>query len=206
MLKLYFAPLTRSIRIKWLLEELEIEHEIVPVVFNRDGSRGFAQDTPTGNFPYIEDGDIALSESGAIVQYILDRYGNGKLQPPASAPDRADYLYWLHFSEGTAAQPINTIVWLTVYRDDADKHHAIIEAMRGSANHIFDKVEKIVSKQPFLAGDELTGADIMMGFTLWSAKMLGVLSEAHPHTVQFLKQLTSRPAFEKALAESRRLQ
>ncbi|GAA0474675.1 glutathione S-transferase [Parasphingorhabdus litoris] len=205
MLKLYFAPLTRSIRIKWLLEELDIAHEIVPVAFNRDGSRGFAQNTPTGKFPYIEDGDVGLSESGAIVQYILDHYGDGRLQPPIGSPARAAYLYWLHYSEGTAAQPINTIVWLTVYRDDAEKHQAIIEAMRTSADHIFDEVEQTVSKQPFLAGDELTGADIMMGFTLWSAKMLGVLSDQHPNTVQFLKRLASRPAFEKALVESRRL-
>ncbi|QTD57121.1 glutathione S-transferase family protein [Parasphingorhabdus cellanae] len=206
MLKLYFAPLTRSIRIKWLLEELEIAHEIVPVAFNRDGDKGFAQHTPAGNFPYIEDGDVALSESGAIVQYILEQYGNGRLEPPVGSLNRASYLHWLHFSEGTAAQPINTTVWLTVYRDDAEKHQAIINAVRGSANHILDKVEQVVSKQAFLAGDQLTGADIMMGFTLWSAKMLGILSDAHPYTVQFLKQLTSRPAFEKALAESRRLQ
>lgn len=205
MLKLHFAPLTRSIRIKWLLEELDVVHELLPVTFNRDGSRGFAQNTPSGNFPYIEDGDVRLSESGAIVQYVLDQYGGDRLQPPIGSPNRAAYLYWLHFAEGTAAQPINTTVWLTVYRDDADNHQAIIDAARGSAETVFDAVETTIAHQPFLAGEELTGADIMMGFTLWSAKMLGVLSDKHPKTLEYLARLLARPAFKAALSESRRL-
>src|SRR3546814_1449201 len=92
MLKLHCAPLTRSIRIRWLLEELELEYELLRSEYNRDGSRGFAQDTPSGQYPYIEDGNIALSESGAIVQYILERYGNGRLEPPIGSKDRDAYL------------------------------------------------------------------------------------------------------------------
>src|SRR3546814_602337 len=78
MLKLHFAPLTRSVRIRWFLEELGLEYELLRSEYNRDGSRGFAQNTPSGQYPYIEDGDVALSESGAIVQYLLERYGNGQ--------------------------------------------------------------------------------------------------------------------------------
>src|SRR3546814_3424039 len=110
MIKLHFAPLTRSIRVRWLLEELGVPYELVTTEYNRDGNRGFAQNTPSGNYPYIEDGDIALSESGAIVQYILERYGNGKLEPLIGSKDRAAYLYWLHFAEGTAANSINMTV------------------------------------------------------------------------------------------------
>lgn len=205
MLKLHFAPLTRSIRIKWLLEELELPHEIVSVAYNRDGDKGFAQRTPSGNFPYVEDGEIGLSESGAIVQYVLEKYGEGRLEPPMESPERAAYLHWLHFAEGTAANSINTIVWLTLYRDDAEKHQAIIDAVRGTADQTFGQVEQVVGEQPFLAGREFTAADVMMGFTLWSAKMLGVLTESHPRTLEYLERLTSRPAFEKALAESRQV-
>lgn len=204
MLRLHFAPLTRSIRIKWLLEELALPHEIVRVAFNRDGDKGFAQDTPAGNFPYLEDGDIGLSESGAIVQHILENYGEGRLEPAIGAPERPAYLHWLHFSEGTAANAINTVVWLTLYRDDADRHRAIIDAVRGTADQTFDKVESTVSAHPYLAGRAFTAADVMMGFTLWSAKMLGLLTDAHPKTVAYLDRLMARPAFQGAIAESQR--
>lgn len=199
MLKLHFAPLTRSIRIRWLLNELAVDHELVRTTYNRDGNKGFAQDTPSGNYPYFEDGDVSLSESGAIVQYILEKYGNGQLQPPVGSHDRAAYLQWLHFAEGTAASPINTIIWLTVYRQDADQHIAIIDAVRDSANTIFDKVEAVLKERSFLVGNELTAADIMMGFTLATAKWLQVLTEKHPRTMEYVERLFARPALQSAL-------
>jgi glutathione S-transferase len=200
MLKLHFAPLTRSIRIRWLLEELELEYELLRSEYNRDGSRGFAQDTPSGQYPYIEDGNIALSESGAIVQYVLERYGNGRLEPLIGSKDRAAYLYWLHFAEGTAANAINTTVWLTVYRDDADRHQEIIGAVRESANTVFGKVEAVLGAHPYISGSEFTAADIMMGFTLGSAKWLQLLTDAHPKTLEYVDRLFARAALQKSLS------
>ena len=162
MLKLHFAPLTRSIRVRWLLEELELKYELLRSEFNRDGDQGFAQSTPSGNYPYLEDGDVALSESGAIIQYVLEKYGDGRLEPLIGSRDRAAYLQWLHFAEGTAASPINTIVWLTVYRQDAAQHKAIIDAVRGSANTVFDRVEAALADRQFLAGDELGSGPIKL--------------------------------------------
>ena len=199
MLKLHFAPLTRSIRIRWLLEELELEYELLRSDFNRDGDKGFAQVTPSGNYPYFEDGDVALSESGAILQYVLEKYGNGRLEPAIGSQARSDYLQWLHFAEGTAANPINTIVWLTVYRQDAAQHTAIIDAVRGSANTIFDKVETALADQQFLAGNELTAADLMMGFTLATAKWLQVLTADHSRTLDYVDRLFARPALQRSL-------
>jgi glutathione S-transferase len=199
MLKLHFAPLTRSIRIRWLLEELEIEYELLRSEYNRDGNKGFAQDTPSGNYPYLEDGEVSLSESGAIVQYVLEKYGDGRLEPPVGSQDRAAYLQWLHFSEGTAANPINTTVWLTVYRQDAAQHMAIIEAARDSANTVFSKVEAALVANPFIAGIEFTAADVMMGFTLAAAKWLGLLTSEHPRTQDYVDRLFARPALQKAL-------
>lgn len=199
MLKLHFAPLTRSIRIRWLLEELGLEYELVRSEFNRDGDKGFAQNTPSGNYPYLEDGDVALSESGAIVQYVLERYGEGRLEPAIGSSARAKYLQWLHFAEGTAASSINTIVWLTVYRQDASQHMAIIDAVRGSADTVFGKVESALGAHPFLVGSELTAADLMMGFTLASAKWLQVLTDKHPKTVGYVDRLFAREALQRAL-------
>jgi glutathione S-transferase len=199
MIKLHFAPLTRSIRVRWLFEELGVPYELITTEYNRDGSRGFAQNTPSGNYPYIEDGSTSLSESGAIVQYVLERYGNGRLEPPVGSKERAAYLFWLHFAEGTASNSINTTVWLTVYRDDADRHQEIISAVRENARTVFGKVETVLATQPFIAGSEFTAADVMMGFTLGSAKWLQLLTGAHPRTVEYVDRLFARPALQKSL-------
>ena len=199
MIRLHFAPLTRSIRIRWLLEELKVEYELVRETYIRDGDKGFAQNTPSGNYPYLEDGDVALSESGAIVQYLLERDGKGRLEPDVGSPDRAAYLQWLHFAEGTAANSVNTIVWLSVYRQDSERHGEIIAAARGSAQVVFDKVEAALGDRPFLVGEDLTAADIMMGFTLASAKWLEVLTESHPKACAYVVRLIARPALQVAL-------
>lgn len=199
MLQLHFAPLTRSIRIRWLLEELGLDYALIATAYNRDGSRGFAQNTPSGNYPYLEDGDVALSESGAIVQYVLERYGQGRLEPPIGSPDRAEYLFWLHFAEGTAANSINTTVWLTVYRDDAERHQEIISAVRDSANTVFGKAEAALAKHAFIAGDTFSAADIMMGYTLGTAKWLNMLTDDYPKALDYVARMFARPALQKSL-------
>jgi glutathione S-transferase len=203
MLRLFFAPLTRSIRIKWLLEELGLKHEIVPRQFN-PAAAGSGQDTPSGRYPVLYDGDTMLSESGAVVQYVLEKFGNGRLQPAIGSPDRAAYLYWFHYSEATAAVPINLYVGMAIYGGETEKYGEIIERTRQSADRMLDSVEAAIKERSFLVGDTLSGADIMMGFTLWSARMLKLLNVRHPETLRYLGELKARPAFAKALAEGRR--
>jgi glutathione S-transferase len=190
MLRLFFAPLTRSIRIKWLLEELGLEHEIIPRQFDRTAPY-VGQDTPSGRYPVLYDGDTMLSESGAVVQYVLEKFANGRLQPAIGSPERAAYLYWFHYSEASAAVPINQYVGMAVYGGEADKYAEIIARTRQ------------IEGRSFLVGDTLSGADIMMGFTLWSARMLKLLDARHPETLRYLGELKARPAFAKALAEGR---
>ncbi|HEX4302640.1 MAG TPA: glutathione S-transferase family protein [Rhizomicrobium sp.] len=201
MLRLYFAPLTRAIRIKWLLEELGLPHEIVPRQFNR--TPGTRQDTPSGRYPVLYDGETMLSESGAVVQYILEKYGNGRLQPAIASPERAAYLYWFHFAEASAAAPINQYVGIAVYSGEAEKHAEAVEYARQGVDRVLGTVEAAIAGRSFLAGDALSGADIMMGFTLWSAAMLKLLDARHPETLRYLRELKARPAFAKALAEGR---
>lgn len=205
MITLHFAPLTRSIRIMWLLEELDISYRLRPVVFQSKTGRGYAQDTPSGKLPAIEHGDIIVSESGAIVEYLLELYGNGRLEPSVGTPERPLYLEWLHFAEATAASPINMLVGLTVYRADADQYAELIDRLRSSVAQHFDRIEAALSKSPYLVGGSFSAADIMIGFTLWSAKMINLLGDQHPRTSAYLQRLRARPAFSKALDESRRL-
>lgn len=202
MLRLLFAPLTRSIRIKWLLEELGLEHEMIFRQFDRAAPYA-GQDTPSGRYPVLYDGDTMLSESGAVVQYVLEKFANGRLQPAIGSPQRAAYLYWFHYSEASAAVPINQYIGLAVYGGDADKHTEIIAWARQATDRMLDSVEAAIAGRSFLVGDAFSGADIMMGFTLWSARMLKLLSVRHPETLRYLGELKARPAFAKALAAGR---
>ena len=133
MIKLYFAPRTRSLRILWLLEELGLPYELKRIEFERTSDRFFVQKTPTGKLPTLEDGDVLMCESGAIVQHLLERYGEGRLAPAPGAPERARFLQWLHFAESTAFPPLGITVWLTQYRYDSEGYGTIIKDARTRA-------------------------------------------------------------------------
>jgi glutathione S-transferase len=199
MIKLYFAPRTRSVRILWLLEELGLPYELERVEFAAPADRFFAQQTPLGKLPTIEDGDVVMCESGAIVEYILERYGAGRLAPPVGSRERAAFLQWLHFAESTAFPPLGILVWLTLYREDAQDHAAIVERARARATTGLDFLESQLGENEYLIG-QFCAADVMMGFTLVAARVLGVLDERHPKTSAYLARLETRPAFRKAAA------
>ena len=200
MIKLWFAPRTRADRILWLLEELELPSELVRVDFLPPAKQFFAQRTPTGKLPTLEDGDVTLCESGAIVEWILERHGKGRLAPPAGSPERARFLQWLHFAESTAFPPLGIVVWLTLYRKDAQSQAELIADARARAAMGLEFLEREIGESPYLVGDTFTAADIMMGFTLVASRLLGVLDARFPRLNRYLARLEARPAFQKAAA------
>jgi glutathione S-transferase len=200
LIKLYFAPRTRAVRILWLLEELGLPYELERVEFLPPAKNFFAQRTPTGKLPTIVDGDVTMSESGAIVEYILERYGQGRLTPRVGTRERARFLQWLHFAESTAFPPLGILVWLTLYRKDAASQAELIQDARARAAMGLDFLEREIGESTHLVGDEFSAADIMMGFTLVAARMLGVLDARHPRLGRYLARLEARPAFQKAAA------
>ena len=197
MITLYFAPRTRAIRVRWLLEELGLPYELRRIPF-RPPAKGFAQDTPLGKFPVIEDGDMVMCESGAIVEYILERHGNGRLAPPIGSPLRGEFLQWVHFAESTAFPPVGVIVWHTLYEGNADRFPEVMASARARAGDAMDFVARRLEGRPYLLGDEFSAADIMMGFTLFAARLLGVLDERHAVLQRYLGRLEERPAFRTA--------
>jgi glutathione S-transferase len=200
MIKLYFAARTRAVRILWLLEELGLPYELERVAFLPPAKNFFAQRTPLGKLPTIVDGDVTMSESGAIVEYVLERYGKGRLAPPVGTRERARYLQWLHFAESTAFPPLGIVVWLTLYRPDPQSQAELIEDARARAAMGLDFLEREIGESSHLVGDEFSAADIMMGFTLVAARMLGILDARHPRLGRYLARLEARPAFQKAAA------
>jgi glutathione S-transferase len=198
MLRLYHAPRTRSVRVRWLLEELGVPYELESVAFVPPEQGFFSQSTPLGKLPVIEDDGNTICESGAILEYILERYGEGRLAPPIDSPQRADFLQWMHFAEGTLAQPLSTLIWHILYKRDAESVPDVLEDARARAHRSLSFLEEQLGGRDHLLGDEFSAADVMVGFTLASARVLGVLDE-HRGLVSYLQRLEGRPAFQKAV-------
>ena len=198
MIKLYHAQFTRSIRILWLLEELRIPYELATVAF-KPPRHSFEQDTPTGKFPAIEDDGLVLSESGAILEYLIEKYGNGRLAPTVGSPDRGPYLQWVHFAEATAFPPIGDIARHTMFLPEAERIPQVAADGRVRAKNALNVLERGLAGKEYLVG-ELSGADIMMGYFLMAARMCGVIGSEHANVGAYWERLAARPGFRKALS------
>jgi glutathione S-transferase len=203
MIKLYHAPRTRSVRILWLLEELGLDYELETLEFTRPTQSTYAQATPLGKLPVIEDGDVVICESGAIVEYILERYdAEHRLAPRVGSPLRGRFLQWVHFAESTAYPPIGIAIWYTIYRPDSPAGPEAIADQKGRASEALDFLEEHLGEGPWVLGEAFSGADVMLGFTLSVAQVMGVLGDRHPRIQAYLARLQARPAFQKASSGS----
>jgi glutathione S-transferase len=198
MLKLYAAPRTRSLRVAWLLEELGADYEVVLSEFVPTRSRFFIQQTPTGKYPTIDDDGFVMFESGAIIEYLLEKYGDTTLVPAPGTPLKGEWLQWLHFADGTAFPPLGIVICLAVYRDDADQHQPLIADARQRAATAFELLERHVEGRQWILGDAFSAADIMLGFTLLAGRLLGIV-QPDSGVGGYLERLEARPAFRRAL-------
>ncbi len=200
MIQLYYAPGTRAVRVRWLLEELGVPYQLERVTFKPTSGKFFIQDTPTGKIPTLVEGETVMAESGAMIEYILEKHGLGRLMPAVESLLRARYLQWFHFAESTAFPPLGIYVWLTVYRQDASDHPELVSDARNRVTTTLQQVEDALVNRNFLLGAEFSAADVMMGFTLMAADRLGVLSEEHTTLRRYLQRLLTRPAFQLAIS------
>jgi glutathione S-transferase len=197
MLTIYHLEASRSGRIIWLAEELGLEYKLE--TFKRTPQRMAPPEYkalhPLGRSPIIRDGELVLAESGAIVEYLLTRYGRGRLVPDVNSPDYAQYLFWLHFAEGTLMAH-----FIGVYFLDAAgvKDHAMRHGMVANFAKDLGFAEDVLAKQPFLAGKHFTGADIVMGYGLTAARHFKESLPPYPHIEFYAAKLAERPAFKKA--------
>jgi glutathione S-transferase len=204
MIKLYHAPLSRSVRILWLLEELGLPYQLESSPLEPPAPRPFAQRTPSGKVPTIEDDGITIFESGAILEYVLERYAKGRLAPAPGSPLRGPFLQWIHFAEATLFPGLGNIAWHTRFKQDAEAVAGAIADYRSWAEAGLDSLERQLDGKPFVLGEDFSGADIMLGYTLLVAKAFGVLTDAYPLTDAYLGRLTERPALRKALRSQER--
>src|SRR5437879_5582610 len=149
MLKLYHAPLTRSARIVWLLEELGVPYELETVPFMPPAS-GFAQATPLGKFPVLQDDDCTICESGAILEYVIERYGGGRLAPRPDSPLRGPYLQWIHFAEATAMPPLGDIARHTLFKPEHERLQAVIDDAALRVHAVLAVLERELGDRSYL--------------------------------------------------------
>ena len=200
MLTIHTSGMTRGVRVIWLCEELGLDLNVHTIDFSAAyrSSPEWRAMNPVGKVPALTDGDVTMFESGAMVQYILDRYGDGRLQPAAGSPEAALYQQWCWFSEATFARPIGDLIHHTKLRPEPDRIAAVVPDAIDRATVCLDALEAQLAGRDWLL-DELSGADVMMGYTL----MLGQAAElpmAHAtNTLAYLARLKARPACERAL-------
>ena len=213
MLVVHHLENSRSQRVLWLLEELGLPYEIVH--YQRNATSMLAPPEllavhPLGKSPVITDGDTTVAETGAIVEYLLDQYGGGRLLPAPGTPEALRYRYWLHFAEGSAMPPL----LLTLIFDriaNAPMPFFIKPVARGISNKVMtlmvrpnlkrqlDFMESELGRSRWFAGDALTGADIMMSFPLEAAAQRAGLDASRPRLMAFLQRIHARPAYQLAL-------
>jgi glutathione S-transferase len=204
---------SRSQRVLWLLEELGLEYELK--LYQRDPKTMLAPKSleavhPLGKSPVITDGDVTIAESGAIVEYLADKYGGGRLRPLTGSPERQRYTYWLHYAEGSAMPPL--LLKLIFDRIETSPMpffvRPIAKAIAGKAKNGFilpqinrhlDFMEAELSKSEWFAGPEFSAADIQMSFPLEAAAARGGLNASRPRLMAFLQKIHARPAYLRAL-------
>ena len=190
---------SRSQRIVWLLEELGTPYKIEQ--YKRDAKTNLAPPElravhPLGKSPVIQDGDLTLSESGAIIEYLVDRYGKGALIPPPGSPERLRYTYWLHFAEGTIMLHLVARLYLSRVGEPAKPLQARVESMIGAE---LDLVEAELGRSAHIAGQEFSAADVQMMFPLEFAAFAKLAAERHPRLRDYIKRMQARPAYRRAV-------
>jgi len=200
MLKLHFAPNSRAGRIVWLLEELELPYEINKMAFHPKDLKSdeHRQRHPLGRVPVLEDGDLMLFESGAIVEYVLERYKNGGLKPAVDAAEFPAYLQWFHYCEGMVMPPVNTIVVQTILLPPDRRDQTVLEQAQRLLGKAMAPIDKALAGKDYLIGD-FSAADIMLGHASFMSNRMGCVSEELKNIKGWLARIEARPAFQTAI-------
>lgn len=200
-MKIYYAPNTRAVRIVWLFEELGLPYELERFKLGDASMRdpAYLKVNPMGRVPTLRDGEVTISESGAIVQYVLARHAQGRLVPPVQSPQFPAYLQWLHYAEGMIMPPVNTIVVETLLLPPEKRNPVNAERAVRLLSRMLGAVNTHMDGREYLAG-EFSGADIMTGHACTVAARLGADLSDKPHVAAYIERVNARPALKRAWA------
>ncbi|HEY0858349.1 MAG TPA: glutathione S-transferase [Albitalea sp.] len=212
MITVHHLNNSRSQRVLWLLEELGVPYEIKRYEREKSGlaPKSLQAVHPLGKSPVITDGATTLAESGAIIEYLVERHGGAKLAPPRDTPERLRYMYWMHFAEGSAMPPL--VMKLVFDRIETSPMPFFAKPIaRGIASKVkamfvgptiqrnLDFMESSLEDGPWFAGKAFSAADIQMSFPVEAAAGRAGLDGRRPRLMDFLKRIHARPAYQRAL-------
>jgi glutathione S-transferase len=213
MIALHHLENSRSQRILWLLEELGVDYEIKH--YERDNKTSLAPLNllaihPLGKAPVITDGDLTIAESGAIIEYLVNQYDDGRLLPAAGNPEHMDYIYWMHYAEGTF-MPLMIVSLIMSRIETAPMPFFVKPVARGIVSKVrggylspnikrnLEHMNKTLGNSTWFCGNDMTAADIQMSFPVEAAAVRTDLEKEYPNLKSFLKRVRARPAYQAAL-------
>jgi glutathione S-transferase len=202
MLTVHHLGISQSDRIVWLCEELAIPYQLIR--YERDPVTRMAPPDyralhPFGTAPVITDDTLVLGESGAIIEYIIAKYGNGRLAVTADRPDFADYLFWFHFANGSVMPSCMLDLAANIM---GGKSNAL-SALRERSGRAFAMIDGRLAAVPYLAGREFTAADIIMLFPLTTMRAFVPRDlTPYPHIRDYLGRIAERPAYQRAMTKA----
>ena len=203
MLTVHHLGRSQSERIVWLCEELAMPYELRR--YDRDAATRLAPPEykalhPIGTAPVITDGDVVLGESGAIIEYIIATYGGGRLARAPGHAEFADYLYWFHFANGSFQALLHRT--LIAQRLEPRADHPVLVNLRARLGAALDFLNQRLGEAHYLAGDELTAADIMMVFSLTTMRSFSAYElKPYRHILEYLRRIGKRDAYRRAMGK-----
>ncbi len=204
MLTIHHLGKSQSERIPWLCEELGLAYDLK--TYTRDAQTILAPPElkalhPIGAAPLLEDGDVFLAESGAIMDYIIVKYGQGRLVPPPNSPDFAPYLYWFHYANGTLQPAMGRLMILN--RLSLPPDNPVLQAIQGRLDRAFGLVDARLAETPYLAGQSFTAADIITFFSLTTMRYFQPVDiTPYPNLRAYLGRVGQRDAYRRAMQRS----
>ena len=200
MLKVHFVAGTRAGRVVWLLEELGLEYEVNIMPFTKEGLKSSEHRSrhALGRVPVLEDGDNSIVESGAIIDYVLERHKNGGLKPSSDSPEFPFYLQWYHYCEGMVMPPMNQIVVQTILLPPDRRDETVLNQAKNLLTKSLAPVNENLAEKDYLIGD-FSAADLMLGHSCFMANRMGCVSEEMQNIKDYVARINARPAFQKAI-------
>ncbi|MGY6532656.1 glutathione S-transferase family protein [Glycocaulis sp.] len=201
---LFHAPMTRSIRARWAMEEMGLDYRLERVAFDRGnvGGEEFRKIHPLQKIPALKDGETVVLESVAIVEYLINRYGPTPLRVDPSEPDYPRYLEWLHYAEGSMGMPVSLLLAHTTLLPEAQRNAGIAKWAKMEVDkHLQLIATRGLEGREFLASDRFTAADISVGYLLYLLKIIRQLKDAPEPVLAYWERLTAMESWQKASAE-----
>lgn len=201
-MKLYYAPKTRSQRPRWLLEELGVAYEKIGVDLKAKAHKTpeYLRIHPLGLVPALQDGNLTLIESGAMVAYLADKYPEKRLAPPLGTPERGLYYQWLFYATATMEPPVMQVFYHTQLLPEDKRIPAVVEPAKQKFRESLPLVEKTVEKGPWILGSDFSAADVLVGINVIFGRALKLI-DGFPALEAYAKRLTDRPAWQRARAD-----